>query len=113
MCERYGGPAADSIVDQTLKSPVNLLPFLFSKIYLPTYSNGLKDTAAFFGATWQSPNITGIQTIALRCEWEHTRSLRLKESLLEYNRDDCAALDGLTGMIGDEDLAVLRQDSCR
>jgi predicted RecB family nuclease len=93
MCERYGGPAADSIVDQTLKSPVNLLSFLFCKIYLPTYSNGLKDTAAFFGATWQSPNITGIQTIALRCEWERTRSVRLKERLLEYNRDDCAALE--------------------
>jgi predicted RecB family nuclease len=80
MCERYGGPAGDSIVDQALKSPVNLLPFLFCKIYLPTYSNRLKDTAAYFGATWQSPNITGIQTIALRCEWERTRSVRIRES---------------------------------
>jgi predicted RecB family nuclease len=93
MCERYGGPAADSIVDQTLKSPVNLLSFFFCKIYLPTYSNGLKDIAAFFGATWRSPNITGIQTIALRCEWERTRSASLKESLLAYNQDDCAALE--------------------
>jgi predicted RecB family nuclease len=96
MCERYGGPAADSIVDQALKSPVNLLPFLFCKIYLPTYSNRLKDTAAYFGATWQSPNITGIQTIALRCEWERTRSVRLKEGLLAYNQDDCAALELLS-----------------
>ena len=96
MCERYGGPAADSIVDQALKSPVNLLPFLFCKIYLPTYSNRLKDTSAYFGATWRSPNITGIQTIALRCEWERTRSVRLKESLLAYNQDDCAALELLS-----------------
>src|SRR5277367_1136242 len=59
MCERYGGPASDSIVGQTLKSPLNLLSFLFSKIYLPTYSNKLKDAAAFFGATWRSPNISG------------------------------------------------------
>ena len=96
MCERYGGPAADSIVDQALKSPVNLLPFLFLKIYLPTYSNRLKDTSAYFGATWRSPNITGIQTIALRCEWERARSVRLKESLLAYNQDDCAALELLS-----------------
>ena len=96
MCERYGDPAADSIVDKTLKSPVNLLSFLFCKIYLPTYSNKLKDAAAFFGATWHSPNITGIQTIALRCEWERTRSVKLKESLLQYNQDDCAALELLS-----------------
>jgi Arc/MetJ-type ribon-helix-helix transcriptional regulator len=41
-------------------------------------------------------DITGIQTIALRCEWERTRSVRLKESLLAYNRDDCAALELLS-----------------
>jgi predicted RecB family nuclease len=96
MCERYGGPASDSIVDQTLKSPLNLLSFLFGKIYLPTYSNKLKDAAAFFGATWRSPNITGIQTIALRCEWERTRSVSIKESLLAYNQDDCVALELLS-----------------
>ena len=100
MCERYGGAVADSIVDQTLKSPLNLLSFLFCKIYLPTYSNRLKDTAAYFGATWRSPTITGIQTIALRCQWERTRSVRLKESLLAYNQDDCAALELLSLEIG-------------
>jgi predicted RecB family nuclease len=46
MYGRYGGPAAGSILDLTLKSTVNLLSLLFSKIYLPTYSNRLKDTAA-------------------------------------------------------------------
>jgi hypothetical protein len=31
-------------------------------------------------------------TIALRCEWERTRSVSIKESLLAYNQDDCVAL---------------------
>jgi hypothetical protein len=96
MYGRYGGPAAGSIADLTLKSTVNLLSLLFCKIYLPTYSNRLKDTAAYFGATWQSPDITGIQTIALRSEWERTGSGKLRENLLAYNRDDCAALELLS-----------------
>ena len=96
MYGRYGGPAAGSIVDLALKSTVNLLSLLFSKIYLPTYSNRLKDTAAYFGATWRSPDITGIQTIALRSEWERTGSGKLKENLLAYNQDDCAALELLS-----------------
>jgi predicted RecB family nuclease len=96
MYGRYGGPAAGSIADLTLKSTVNLLSLLFCKIYLPTYSNRLKDTAAYFGATWRSPDITGIQTIALRSEWERTGSGKLRENLLAYNQDDCAALELLS-----------------
>jgi hypothetical protein len=96
MYGRYGGPAEGSIVDLALKSTVNLLSLLFCKIYLPTYSNRLKDTAGYFGATWQSPDITGIQTISLRSEWERTRSAKLKEDLLAYNQDDCVALELLS-----------------
>jgi predicted RecB family nuclease len=96
MCGRYGGPKVGSIVDLALRSSVNVLALLFSKIYLPTYSNRLKDTAAYFGATWRSPAITGIQTIALRSEWERTRSDKLKENLLAYNQDDCAAVELLS-----------------
>jgi predicted RecB family nuclease len=47
MYVRYGGPPAGSMVDLTLKSTVNLLALLFSKIYLPTYSNRLKDSCLF------------------------------------------------------------------
>jgi hypothetical protein len=50
----------------------------------------------YFGAIWRSPNITGVQTISLRYEWERTRSVRFKEILLAYNQDDCAALELLS-----------------
>ena len=55
MCERHGEPPNGSQAAKALDSSVNLLSVIFSQIYLPTYSNWLKEIAGwlgFDGRTW-------------------------------------------------------------
>ena len=70
----------------------NILPFIYSNIYIPTYSNSLKDVAKYLGFNWREDEASGIQSIIWRMEWEKSRSCHTKKKLLEYNMDDCCAL---------------------
>ncbi|NQT59610.1 MAG: transposase, partial [Bacteroidetes bacterium] len=70
----------------------NILSFFYSNIYIPTYSNGLKDVAKYLGFNWREDEASGIQSIIWRMEWEKSRSCQAKNKLLEYNLDDCYAL---------------------
>jgi predicted RecB family nuclease len=49
MGDRYGTPAADSIVARAVKKSVNLLSVIFAHVYFPTFSNRLKDIGHFLG----------------------------------------------------------------
>jgi len=91
MGDRHGQPARDSAAAKATSSTVNLLSFIFSRIYFPTYSNGLKEIGSFIGATWQSPHSSGIQSIAWRSAWEASCSDNLRRSLQHYNQNDCEA----------------------
>lgn len=99
MCDRYGGPTEDSAVDKALKSPVNVLSVVYSQIYFPTFSNGLKEIAGYIGFTWSDPAASGLQTIAWRHEWDAAKSPALKAALLKYNAEDCEALEIVTSKI--------------
>ena len=92
MCERHIHPARNSVPGKAISSPVNLLSYIYSRIYFPTYSNGLKEVGSFIGATWQSLHASGIQSITWRSAWETSRSDDLKLSLLVYNQNDCEAV---------------------
>ncbi len=70
----------------------NLLSCFHSHIYVPTYSNSLKDIAKYLGYKWSDEEASGIQSIVWRTEWESTRSDELQSRLKQYNRDDCYAL---------------------
>jgi len=91
MCGRYAQPTRDSAAAKAISSTVNLLSFIFSRIYFPTYSNGLKEIGSFIGATWQSSHPSGIQSIAWRSVWEASCSDNLRRSLQQYNQNDCEA----------------------
>jgi predicted RecB family nuclease len=71
---------------------VNLLGYLRTHVYPPTYSNGLKEVAGFLGFKWKETEADGKHSILWRKEWEVTGAATLKERLLEYNQDDCIAL---------------------
>src|SRR5215510_10858875 len=47
MRDRYGGPHEASSAATTIQRAVNLLSFVFGRIYFPTFSNGLKDIAGY------------------------------------------------------------------
>jgi hypothetical protein len=93
--KRYGDTAEDgrSVVHELMKSPSNILSVLYGRIYFPTYSNGLKDIASYLGFKWSIEEPSGQRSLALRREWELTRSETAKQDLINYNADDCAALE--------------------
>jgi RNase_H superfamily/Transposase IS66 family len=75
---------------------VNINTQIYSKVYFPVRSNGLKEIGGFIGASWTLPNSSGLQSLVWRYYWETTREAQYKSYLLTYNQDDCLALRLLT-----------------
>src|SRR5206468_2712050 len=61
--------------------------------------NGLKEVGQFLGYSWSSPDASGVQSLVWRRSWDESGDPRLKETLLAYNRDDCAALKRVTEFV--------------
>lgn len=74
----------------------NVLAVINPHIYFPTTSNGLKDVAGYLGFRWTQPNASGQQSIVWRERWEGSRDPALRETLIQYNREDCLALQRVT-----------------
>lgn len=74
------------------KRMVNLLGYLRTHIYSPTYGNGLKELGGYLGFKWQDPEADGFLSINWRRNWEETRLGHWKDRLILYNKDDCLAL---------------------
>src|SRR5208337_2459543 len=86
-------------VDKVLKALVNTLSLIYSHIYFPTYSNGLKDIGGCLGCSWTEPDASGIQSVLWRKRWENTQGEEWKRRLTNYNLEDCAALKRVTGLV--------------
>jgi predicted RecB family nuclease len=93
MCERNGEPPEGSVAAKAIQASVNLLSVTFARVYFSTFSNGLKEIAGNLGFRWSDPTATGIRTVAWRQEWEVSRMSTVKQALLTYNGEDCAALE--------------------
>jgi len=93
MRERYGELPNGIGGMKALESPINLVSVIFGQIYFPTYSNRLKEIAAWLGFKWSDENASGPQSIVWRNEWEQTKAPLVKERLISYNMEDCAALE--------------------
>jgi predicted RecB family nuclease len=92
-------PERRASVDRILKSLVNILSVIYSHVYFPTYSNGLKDVGACLGCIWTEPDSSGIQSLVWRTKWENTRGEMWKNTLIVYNMEDCMALKRVTWFI--------------
>ena len=78
---------------------VNILPTLYSHIYFPLYSNGLKSIGRYLGCTWSDPDASGLKSIILRSKWETLHDESLKQELVRYNLEDCVALKRVAELI--------------
>ena len=125
MGKRFGGPPEGSASAQAIRSPVNLLAGIFSHIYFPTYSNGLKEIARWLGFKWTDPGLSGKEAIARREGATNFESSTAKGRLVTYNLEDCEALallaltitrlstsQGTQGSTGKE-LEVVRTDDLK
>lgn len=98
-CERYGKLIEGTAAQKSITESLNLLTVIYSQIYFPGFSNGLKDTAGFFSFTWTDIDCAGILSIAWRHFWEEQHDKSIKEKLFRYNAQDCEALELLTEAI--------------
>jgi predicted RecB family nuclease len=85
-----------SPVDRVLKALVNTLSLIYSHVYFPAYSNGLKDVGACLGCSWSEPDASGVQSLVWRMRWEATHAEEWKQKLITYNLEDCLALRKVT-----------------
>jgi predicted RecB family nuclease len=85
---------------------VNAAASVYGKVYFPVRSNGLKQLGRFLGAAWTDPQASGLQSLVWRYGWEASRDEGHKQSLLQYNYEDCEAVRVLV-----ERLARIRQDA--
>jgi predicted RecB family nuclease len=93
MSERHGGPRKSSAAATAIEHAMNLLSFVFAHVYFPTFSNGLKEIAEYLGFRWSGSPASGLEAIVCRHRWETSRNPREKQALLDYNREDCEALE--------------------
>jgi len=91
LAKRYEGN-----IDNIKNRLVNINSQIYSKVYFPVNSNGLKEIGSFIGANWTIPNSSGLQSLVWRYKWETTQDNQYKNYLLTYNKDDCLALKLLT-----------------
>jgi len=87
LSRRYG---TDS--ENLTKRLVNVNNHIYGKVYFPVCSNSLKVIGEFIGASWTSPDASGLQSLVWRYYWDQERSNKFRELLLTYNREDCFAL---------------------
>ena len=81
---------------ETTKCNVNLLSTIFAQLYFPTFSNGLKEIGWHLNCAWSDSNPSGCNTIAWRSRWEATGDQTLRQYLIQYNTEDCLALEQVT-----------------
>ncbi len=78
------------------KRLVNVNSHIYGKVYFPVRSNGLKVIGEFIGATWTSPDASGLQSLVWRHHWDEIQNAKYQELLVIYNEEDCWALKLLT-----------------
>ena len=82
----------EGVIDGILGKSFNILEPFFNCVYMPTYTNGLKDIAQYLGFQWSDPNASGLQSIVWRARWEMTGAEKYRDKLIQYNLEDCYAL---------------------
>jgi predicted RecB family nuclease len=110
MSERYGQPPAGSQSAAAIAHSINILSFIYARIYFPTYSNGLKEITRYLGFRWSGPLTTGLETIAWRHLWEVSDDPTLKNALVGYNEQDCEALELLANKLIDLSATASHED---
>jgi predicted RecB family nuclease len=93
MRERHGAPCEGSAAAMTIENAMNLLSFVYAQIYFPTFSNGLKEIAKHLGFQRSDSPASGLEAIVWRHRWETSNDPAVKQALLDYNRQDCEALE--------------------
>lgn len=91
LLRHYHDSLNEAVKDQFSNS-INVLQCIYAQVYLPTYSNGLKEVANYLNYYWTESEPSGLKSIYWRREWEINHTKELKKKLILYNYEDCIAL---------------------
>ncbi len=78
---------------------INVNQYIYGKVYFPAYSNSLKELGKYVGASWSKNLSSGLESLVARYRWEEEPNTKIKQILINYNREDCQALKLLTDLI--------------
>ncbi len=109
MADRHGGDPA--VLSRLNGRAVNVLGAIQCSVFFPTHGNGLKAIAGRLGFRWAAADPSGLQAVVWRHRWEVTRDAAHKQTLLDYNRDDCAALRRVVEFLRGLGGAALRSEA--
>ena len=79
-------------IKEIIENSFNILSLISNDIYVPTYTNGLKDIANYLGFNWSSEKASGLQSVVWRYNWEINPTTEPRNNLTTYNLEDCKAL---------------------
>jgi len=99
MRARYPDVGSASQLDDLTSSAQNLLSVIYPHVYFPTYTNGLKDVAAYLGFRWSSDSPSRLAALGWRLQWEASRDANLKDRLIVYNAEDCEAAERVAAVL--------------
>ena len=85
-------PPYQNKIKKIIENSFNVLTLFSNDVYIPTYTNGLKDIANYLEFKWTNEKASGLQSIIWRYNWELNPTINLKEKLTTYNIEDCKAL---------------------
>jgi predicted RecB family nuclease len=88
-----------AFLDQLIAASVNVLSVIYAQIYFPTYSNGLKEIAHYLGFQWSESDASGLYTLMWHSQWECSKDAGLKQKLVTYNAEDCAAVERVASAV--------------
>jgi predicted RecB family nuclease len=80
---------------------VNVNSYIYGKVYFPVWSNRLKELGKFIGASWTSPEASGLQSLVWRYYWDENQNAEYQELLVTYNKEDCQILKLLTDKLSE------------
>lgn len=75
-----------------IQNSTNVLSAIYANVYFPTFSNSLKEIAPYLGYSWSDDSASAWQSVVWRIRWMRSGDSHWKERLLQYNREDCEAL---------------------
>jgi hypothetical protein len=90
MAKLYGGDS--ELFGRIEGRSVNVLSLIHGRVFFPVHGNDLKSVAGYLGYRWSAQEPSGLQAMAWRHCWEATGKEEFKQRLLNYNQEDCSAL---------------------
>lgn len=97
--KNHFGKGKGKEIERIIEKCVNVLSYIYSLVYFPTYGNGLKEISNYLGFNWTNDKSSGIQSIVWRRKWERDNEQSYKDNLLLYNSEDCLALRAVVNFL--------------